>query len=295
MGMQAADYGDTFLYNVSEDAYQDTGYQFYRNLYPDRFLKGIAVGDTGYGFDGEQIYLAKASDSALFSVEVENNEGGMVSGPAKVVPGNNAVYEIEAEEGYEIQSITVDSKTTPVDKNTEEKTITIENVVADHTVNVVFAKKVLSVTVKNNTGGTVSGATSVLWGNNAVLKVAAKKGYVIKSIKVDSKAIAVNKDAINQTVTLEDVVENHTVDVVFAKKVLTVTVKKNKGGTVSGPKKVPRGGNAVYKVKAKKGYVVKSIKVGSKKVDLKKNATKKTVKLKNVSKNQTIKVKFGKK
>ena len=137
-GLQAADYGDTFLYNASADAYQDTGYQFYQELDDFRILRGIAVGDTVYGFDGYNVYSARTDSSALLSIQAEQNKGGTVTGPEKVMPGNDAVFEITADEDCVIKSIQVDSETIPVDENAEEKTVTLKNVVKNHTLKVEF-------------------------------------------------------------------------------------------------------------------------------------------------------------
>ena len=193
MGMQAADYGDTFVYNVSADAYQDTGYQYFTDLYFERVTRAIAVGDTVYAFYGGSISTAKACESALFPIQVKKNAGGTVSGLTEVLPGNDAVLEVKAKKGYVIKSIQVDSKQIAVDKNAAKKTVTIKNVVKAHAVKVVFEKKTFSITLKKNAGGTVSGPKKVQRGGSAAITVKAKKGYVIKSIKVDQKTIAVKK------------------------------------------------------------------------------------------------------
>lgn len=74
-----------------------------------------------------------------------------------------------------------------------------------------------------------------------------------------------------------------------------IKVKKNAGGTVSVAKEIPAGSDAKLTVKAKKGYAIKSVRIGAKKAVLKKNATKKTITLKRLTKDQTVKVVFRKK
>lgn len=217
-GTLAEDYGDTFVYDVSADACQDTGYQFFTDLNDARILRGIAVGDTVYGFDGSKVFTVRASESALLPIKVEKNTGGTVSGATEVMPGNDAVLKVKAKKGYVIKSIKIDGKTVAVDRNSVKKTITMKSVVEAHAVNVEFGKQTLSITVKHTTGGTISGPKKVQWGGSAAYKVRAKKGYVIKTIKVDGKTIAVKKNAAQKTVVLKNVVKNHTMRVVFQKK-----------------------------------------------------------------------------
>lgn len=217
-GILAEDYGDTFVYDVSTDAYLDTGYQFFTDLNDARILRGIVVGDSVYGFDGSNVHTARASESALVPIKVEKNTGGTVSGATEVMPGNDAVLKVKAKKGYVIKTIKVDGKTVAVDRNSVKKTITIKNVTEAHGVKVVFAKQNLSITVKYTKGGTVSGPKKIQSGGSAVYKVKAKKGYVIKSITVDAKTIAVKKNATQKTVVFKNLVENHTMRVAFQKK-----------------------------------------------------------------------------
>lgn len=70
--------------------------------------------------------------------------------------------------------------------------------------------------------------------------------------------------------------------------------KKGKG-KVYGTGSFMPGNNAKIKVRAAKGYVIKSIKVGKKKIKVTKNVTKRTFKIKRLVKNQKVKVVFVKK
>ncbi len=137
-GMPAECYGDTFCYNASKDAYQDTGYQFCKDPYSDIVLRGIAVGDKIYGFDEEFVYTAKAAGSNLVTVKVKKKGKGSVSGSTAVVAGNNAVFQVKAKKGHVIKSIHVGSKKVAVKKNATKKTVTLKNVVKNQTVKVVF-------------------------------------------------------------------------------------------------------------------------------------------------------------
>lgn len=140
MGMPVADYGDTFIYNASADAYQDTGYNYIRNLNSIE-ITGIAVKGQIYGFTGESIYTAKAADSGFFTVKVKKNKGGKVSGQTVVPPGNNAVFKVKAKKGYVIKSVKAGSKKIKVKKNARKMTVTVKKVLKNQTLKVTFRKK----------------------------------------------------------------------------------------------------------------------------------------------------------
>lgn len=294
-GMQAYDYGDTFVYDATADAYQDTGFQFCTDDNDQRALNSIVVGGTVYGFDGSNVYTAAAAESALIPIQVVSGTGGTVDGATEVVPGNDAIFEVNAETGYVIKSVTVDGKSIALDKNAEQKSVTISSVTEGHTVRAQFEKKRLTVTVAKGAGGTVTGASQVLYGDDAVFEAKVKTGYEIQSISVDGEKLNVKKNTAKKTIRLSNVVENHTVKVLFQKKVLSIKLTKNAGGSLTGPTKPKWGSNASIKVKAKKGYVIQSITVDKKKKRVKKNATKQTITFKKVVKNHTVKVVFRKK
>ena len=56
-GLPAVDYGDTFVYDVFSDRFADTGCNFVPTL-DDYEIRGIAVGDTIYGFLYGDVYTA---------------------------------------------------------------------------------------------------------------------------------------------------------------------------------------------------------------------------------------------
>lgn len=140
MGMPVKNYGDTFLYKVSGDVYQDTGYNFIQNLFDDE-IRGVAVGSRIYGFDGQNIYSAKAGASGFFTLKVKKNRGGKVTGQTVVPAGSNAKFTVKAKKGYVIKSIKAGSKKIKVKKNTRKKTFVVKKVLKNQTVRVVFKKK----------------------------------------------------------------------------------------------------------------------------------------------------------
>ena len=215
MGLPAANYGDTFVYNVSKDCFADTGYNYMLAM-GDPALAGIAVGETLYGFDGMNVLTAPLTAGSGFqSVSVSKNKGGKVSGILTVPSGNDAVLTVKADKGYAIASIQVNGKKVKV-SNSSKQTLTLKSVQKKQKLQVQF-KKAVHITVKTGKGGTVTGSTQLPSGDDASLTVKADKGYRIQSIQVNGKKVKV-KNSGKQKITLKRVKKNQVLKVVFRKK-----------------------------------------------------------------------------
>ena len=70
-------------------------------------------------------------------ITVSHNEGGTVSpnGTSKIKYGNSVTITVTPDEGYEIESVTLDGEAVEIVNE-----YTIERVTADHVINVVFKK-----------------------------------------------------------------------------------------------------------------------------------------------------------
>ena len=145
--------------------------------------------------------------------------------------------------------------------------------------------------VKN---GSIKGTGSFMPGNTANVKVKAKTNYRIKSLKLNGKAVSLKKNQTSCDLTLKALVKDQKVAAEFEKYKFKITVKKKGKGKVACAKTYEKGKTAKIKVKAKKGWYIKSINAGGKKIKVKKKAKKKTFKIKKIKKDITVKVVFKK-
>ncbi len=137
-GAPVMDYGDTFVYDAAKDVFTDTGYNFVTRV-DNTEITGICVGQKIYGFDGENVYTAKAPvASNLVKVTVKKKGKGSVSGGGAVVPGNDVKITVKAGKGHTIKSIKAGSKKIKVKKNARKASFTIKKVMKDQKVTVVF-------------------------------------------------------------------------------------------------------------------------------------------------------------
>ena len=156
------------------------------------------------------------------------------------------------------------------------------------------ASGLVRVTTSKGKGGSVSGAGSYMPGETVRAAVSSAKNYKIDSLKVNGKAVKLKKNTVNRTVSLPNISADQKVEAKFKKYKAQVTVKTKGKGSVKGAGSYLLGKKVKLRVKAKKGWYIKSVKVGKKKIKLKKNAKKKTVVIKKIKKDTKVKVVFKK-
>ena len=218
-GGAVADYGDTFIYDVSENKFKDTGYN-YIEAYDDAQIDAVAIGDTLYGFDRvERSAFTIPVESGFVRITTAATGKGKVTGTGWVAPGNDATVTIKASKNNHIKSIKVGSKSIKVKKNAKSQTVTINQPMTDQKVTATFEKdKQVKVTVKKTGKGKVTGAKKYYVGKNAKITAKAAKGYYIKSFKVGTKNVKIKGKPAKKTYTIKKIKKNTKVKVVFAKK-----------------------------------------------------------------------------
>lgn len=140
-GLQVADYGDTFRYNLGTGNYSDTGYAFSKELGTEN-LTGIAMGSRFINIDGNENISYVPVKSALVKVKTSKKGKGTVTKTRSYVPGSKAKIKAKAKKGYYVKSIKVGSKTYKYKKKLRTRTVTVRKAITkDVTVKVIFAKK----------------------------------------------------------------------------------------------------------------------------------------------------------
>ena len=112
IGIPVEDYGDTFTYNVSQDKYISTSYNYAKDMNDVYDLgiyhtvKAVAVGDRILGVDQEfnVIGINKAIKSGLVTVKTSIKNGKM-TGKGTWMPGTTRTVKATAKPGYYVKSL----------------------------------------------------------------------------------------------------------------------------------------------------------------------------------------------
>ena len=216
-GAPVVDHGDTFIYDMAQGKYVDSGYNYLSD--PAEYgPRTIVVGNTMYGILDDAVYTIPV-ESGLMKVTASKTGKGKVYGTGSFLPGNDVKMTVKASKGYHIKSIKVAGKSVKVDSYAQSKTITIPSITKNTKVSVVFKKsKKVAVTVKKSGRGKVKGAGKYYVGTSVKLKASASGGYYIRSFKVGGKKIKVSNKSSRKVYTIKKITKATKVKVVFAKK-----------------------------------------------------------------------------
>ncbi len=166
------------------------------------------------------------------AISASAGTGGSISpsGTVKVEYGSNKTFTITPNEGYEIQSVTVDG----ADKG-KVTSYTFNDVKEAHTISATFVKKTFSITASAGSGGSISpsGTSTVSYGDSKSFTITPANGYKVDRVIVDGA----NKGALT-SYTFSNIKAAHSISVSFVPSgevdMGTPDVTDSDGGHVNG-------------------------------------------------------------
>lgn len=181
------------------------------------------------------------------------------AGTTSYVFGQDAEFNVNADQGYFIASVTVDGTPILFEPNIEmtSYTYTFDNIAANHTISATFAQKMFTVTVNTGAHGTITPATgNYAYGTDVVLTITPNAGYTIADVTVDGNSVG----AVS-TYTIPYITSDHTVAATFAATQYTINASASVGGTITpdGATLVAHNGSQSYTISANAGYHVAAV------------------------------------
>lgn len=256
--------------------------------------------------------VATFTEKPKFNISAEAGEGGMVnvqdgiyhqSSDANVYRDRDAVVGIKCNDNYEIVSVVLDKE--DVTEQVVDGFLTIPNIQGAHQVNVTFRKINLEVIFTTTTGGAIiindgpvasydmSRVVSVPRGSDVELYIVPDDDYDFKEVKSDDLVIHSNETRGTVTYTLENVQEDQTITVVFAKKpLLTITASATNGTVTPSEQQVYRDRNAVVTLTPNEGHYLSALTVNGN--DAKGMVADNTLTISDVQENQEVVAAFTK-
>ena len=197
----------------------------------------------------------------IFTVTAAEVENGTITpaGTTNYQYGQDAAYEINADQGYYITSLTVDGVEMAYAQQEPQTTITytFENIAADHTISATFAQKMFTVTVNAGDNGTITPATAqYAYGATQTFTIAPANGYAIVDVTVDGASAGAVP-----TYTFNNIQANHTIAATFAKLQYTIRAIAGDGGSISslGETQVEYNDSKTYTITPNSGYEVSGV------------------------------------
>jgi len=158
-------------------------------------------------------------------------------------PTSALTFEIEAEDEYYLERVTVDGE----DMTAQVKDGRLTPAILSDELEVVAtfkAKPYYDVTVSASAGGTVKAASaSVMWGRGTTVTMTPDEGHELKSVTVNG--VDVTGEVTDGVLTLNDIRENKTIVVTFQKFRYTVTATAGENGSIRLSTATPEWGDDV--------------------------------------------------
>lgn len=197
----------------------------------------------------------------LYTVTATSGLNGTVTpaGTTSYVFGQDVEYNVNANQGYYIASVTVDGEPILFEPGVEmtSYTYTFANIAEDHTISATFAQKMFTVTVNAGAHGTITPATaSYAYGTDVTFNIAPAAGYTIADVTVDGISVG----AVS-SYTIPYITSNHTIAATFAASQYTINASASVGGTITpeGATLVAHNGSQNYTIVANAGYHVAAV------------------------------------
>ena len=149
-------------------------------------------------------------------------------GDTVVEYGESLTYTLTADDCYEIVDVTLDGESLGA-----VTTVNVDNITADHVINVVSAIKTYTITATATEGGVITpaGEVEVNCGGSQYFTITPAEGYVIESVEVDG-----NDEGAITSYLFDSVTADATIHVTFtaiADSVYTITATAGANGTIT--------------------------------------------------------------
>jgi hypothetical protein len=176
------------------------------------------------------------------------------SGSISVNHGSNQSFTITPGTGYHIDSLIIDGVTSQIIVSS----YTFSNVTVNHTIVARFAINKFTILASTGFNGTISplGTAHVSYGTDQIYTMTPNAGYHIASVTVDGVSVGQVT-----SYTFTHVTGNHTIAVLFAVNVYTITATSGANGTINpqGAVTVTHGASQSFTMTPGNGYIIDSV------------------------------------
>lgn len=221
-----------------------------------------------------------------YSINCSAGRNGHINPSGTIVTayGTGQTFTIEADRGYQIESILVDGN--PVGTVSQ---YTFNDITSDHTISAIFKRLMFSIMESVGPGGSInpSGQSTVFYGDDLNYSITPAKGYQIEEVIVDNVSVGAVTNY-----SFSDVTSDHSISVRFRPTTFTVTATSGAGGSISpeGDSKVGYGHDQSYSILPEYGYKINNLIVDYHPVNIASNE----FSFRNITENHTISVNFSK-
>jgi len=198
-----------------------------------------------------------------YTITVASGSNGSItpSGNQTINHGDSIVFTISPNTGYNVAQVSVDGAPVTTVPATGGN-YTFKNVIANHSISVVFAIKTYIITATAGPNGTInpSGDYTVSHGSNQSFNITPVSGYHVAQVLIDGLPVT-TVPAGGGSYLFTNVTENHTISATFAINTYTITVISGPNGTItpSVNQTVNHGASQQFQFAPNEGYHISQV------------------------------------
>ncbi len=240
-------YTDDSVMKIYDNDYTVSGFDSSK---PGIYNVTVSYEEYSRTFEVEVVDGKEAEAVITHVIQAHAKEGVTISpsGYCEVKDGTIMKFVVGIEEGYTIDSVSVNGEL--VKLTDSNLTVTVDQ---NTVIEVLGKKKTYSVKSTAYGNGYIElSSDTVSHGSNCSARIVSNEGYIVSDVKIDGVSVGACK-----LYTFTNVTENHTVEAVFEKIVQTLTVKASasEGGRVSPSRSIINsGGTATISAIPDNGY-----------------------------------------
>ena len=241
--------------NVTNFTTKDTNYVI-KNLLDNTNYKVqvTAINEAGSSDTTTSISVNTYPSQTLTT---SSSGGGFIEISKLVKYGVNYRVTFQPFTGYKVDSLFIDNQYTPIaDTSTG---VVLQNFITNHTVHVVFAKRVYTIQTLINENGAISNAANVYYGDSVVVTYTPNIGYKVDSIFIDGIYNPTLTNSTLHTYTFKDINMSHTFKVIFSIIKFRIYANISSGGIINKNILANYGSNYQVTYSVKPGYTFDSL------------------------------------
>ena len=241
--------------NVTNFTTKDTIYVIKNLLDNTNYQVQISVTNIVASSDTTTPIYVKTYPSPL--ITTLSSEDGFIENSKMVKYGSNYRITYQPFNGYKVDSLFIDNEYTPVaDTSTG---FIFQHIITNHTIHVVFAKRVYTIQTIINENGEISNAANVYYGDSVVVTYTPNIGYKVDSIFIDGIYNPTLTNSTLHTYTFKDINNSHTFKVIFSIIKFRISANISSGGIINKNILANYGSNYQVTYSVKPGYTFDSL------------------------------------
>ncbi len=216
----------------------------------------LDIGMEGGGSGTIRVDVLNAS-APTYSINTTVTNGTITADESGIPQGANRTISYSPDEGYHLLSVTVDGNNATT---TNPSSVTFNDIVANHTVVVVYeANPTFGIDTTVTNGTITADESGIPQGANRTISYSPAEGYHLLSVTVDGNdATVTNPDS----VTFNEIAANHTVVVVYeANPMFGIDTTVTNGTITADESGIPQGANRTISYSPDAGYHLLSVTV----------------------------------